>query len=100
MIGVTIGQVARATGLTERQIRYYEEKGYICPARTPGGHRLFGEEDLIVLMKLAQHRHNGKSLGQAMAAITQASTRKEPKERSDSLAVRLFFGLHPEGGKR
>lgn len=101
VLGVSIGQVVRATGLTERQIRYCEEKGLVNPQRTPGGHRLYAEDDLIVLMKLAKHRHHGKTLSQATTAIkASARLRQEQKISSDSLSVRLFFGLPPEGGKR
>lgn len=41
-----IGELARATGVTLRTIRYYEELGLIKPSkRSPGGFRLFSESD-------------------------------------------------------
>lgn len=37
---LTIGDVVRRTGLTERTLRYYEEQGLINPPRSSGGRRL------------------------------------------------------------
>lgn len=37
----TIGVAARMTGLTARQIRYYESKGLISPGRSDGNQRLY-----------------------------------------------------------
>ncbi len=44
---ISIGVVARATGAKAQTIRYYEEIG-LMPAvrRTPGGHRLYGQNDV------------------------------------------------------
>lgn len=36
-----IGVVRQLTGLTDRQIRYYEETGLVIPARTAGHQRLY-----------------------------------------------------------
>lgn len=36
-----IGVVRQLTGLTDRQIRYYEETGLVIPARTAGRQRLY-----------------------------------------------------------
>ena len=42
-----IGEVAERTGLSLRTIRYYEEMGLVVPSgRTPGGFRLYTEEDI------------------------------------------------------
>lgn len=37
----TIGVVARLTGLTARQIRYYETVGLVTPDRSRGNQRLY-----------------------------------------------------------
>ncbi|SDW15678.1 MerR family transcriptional regulator [Paenibacillus sp. CF384] len=43
---MSIGTVCDLTGLTERQIRYYEEKQLIFPVRTKGGARKFSFDDV------------------------------------------------------
>ncbi|GAA3302975.1 MerR family transcriptional regulator [Streptomyces cinereospinus] len=38
-----IGELARRTGVSERSLRYYEERGLLRAGRTPGGHRDYAE---------------------------------------------------------
>ncbi|MFJ5808566.1 MerR family transcriptional regulator [Streptomyces sp. NPDC093093] len=38
-----IGELAGATGVSERSLRYYETQGLLTPGRTPGGHRDYGD---------------------------------------------------------
>ena len=45
----TIGEAARASGVSEKMIRHYEAIGLIRPARQPNGYRLCPEADLAVL---------------------------------------------------
>ncbi|OKO92220.1 MerR family transcriptional regulator [Geobacillus proteiniphilus] len=52
-----IDDVARATGLTKRTIRYYEEIGLIKPpARSEGGTRLYTAEDIERLKNIVAAR--------------------------------------------
>ncbi len=44
--------VRRLTGLTDRQIRYYEQTGLVVPARTPGRQRLYSQEDIERLLRV------------------------------------------------
>src|ERR1700752_712169 len=42
-----IGEVAERTGVTQRTLRFYEEKGLLKPpSRMDGGFRLYSEEDV------------------------------------------------------
>ncbi len=42
-----IGEVAQRTGLTQRTLRLYEERGLVTPAdRTEGGFRLYSDADI------------------------------------------------------
>ena len=44
---ITIGQLAKATGLAAKTIRYYEEMGVVPqPDRSPSGYRLYSEPDV------------------------------------------------------
>lgn len=57
---IAIHEVAKETGISVRTLRYYEEIGLLHPsAKTEGGHRLYGEEEL----KKLQHIVFMKSLG-------------------------------------
>ena len=52
-----IGEVAERTGVTQRTLRFYEEKGLLKPAeRMEGGFRLYSEQDIehIELIKRLQ----------------------------------------------
>ncbi|MGM0356305.1 MerR family transcriptional regulator [Streptomyces sp. ECR3] len=39
-----IGELARATGVSTRSLRYYEEQGLLPSERLPNGYREYGEE--------------------------------------------------------
>ena len=64
-----IGEVAKRTGLTQRTLRFYEEKGLLTPAeRMEGGFRLYSEADIsrVELIKRLQDL-----LGFALAEIKE-----------------------------
>ncbi|MEI4768483.1 MerR family transcriptional regulator [Psychrobacillus sp. FJAT-51614] len=44
--------VMQLTGLTARQIRYYEEQELVQPARTEGKQRMFSLDDIDVLLEI------------------------------------------------
>jgi MerR family mercuric resistance operon transcriptional regulator len=60
MSGLTIGAVARRTGVSAETIRFYEREGLIqSPPRRASGYRQYGEDDV---RRLAFIQH-AKSLG-------------------------------------
>lgn len=68
-----IGELARATGLTVRTLHHYDEIGLLSPSqRTPAGHRLYSEEDVAALYRVAALRQLGFRLDQ-IAALTNDS---------------------------
>lgn len=52
MAVLTIGIVRQLTGLTLRQIRYYEEIGLLCPFRSNGEQRLYSINDVARLLQI------------------------------------------------
>lgn len=56
---ITIGIVHEMTGLSERKIRYYEERGLVFPDRTPRGTRKYSFSDIELLMEIATKREEG-----------------------------------------
>ena len=73
MTGLTIGQVARRTGLTAKTIRFYEEEGLLPPARrSEGGYRLYSEADLMRLRLVQRLRLLDLGLPAVKALVEQA----------------------------
>ncbi|WP_223701919.1 MerR family transcriptional regulator [Sutcliffiella deserti] len=56
---ISIGTVRELTGLSERQIRYYEERKLIFPARSGSGIRKYSFSDVERLMEIANQMEEG-----------------------------------------
>ncbi len=64
-----IGEVAERTGVTQRTLRFYEEKGLLRPpTRMDGGFRLYSEEDV---RRVEQIRRLQNLLGVTLAEIKE-----------------------------
>jgi DNA-binding transcriptional MerR regulator len=67
---LTIGELARRTGLTTRTIRFYSDEGLLPPAtRTDAGYRLYDGASLARLELLRTLRELGLGLPDASAAL-------------------------------
>lgn len=76
---ITIGIVRELTGLSERQIRYYEERKLIFPERTPGGSRKYSFSDVELLMEIANKIEDGIQTHEIRKEIL-----REQKKQSDA----------------
>jgi MerR family mercuric resistance operon transcriptional regulator len=97
MNGLRSGQVARAAGVNQQTLRYYERRGLLAePVRTPGGHRAYPAEAVTVLrvikaaqrlgfslaevaelLEAGQHRHRGQAgSGQAGSGLAARADAK------------------------
>ncbi|MFY0596681.1 MAG: Cu(I)-responsive transcriptional regulator [Cognatishimia sp.] len=59
---MNIGDIAKASGLPDKTIRYYEELGLVAPTRSANGYRQFSDTDLHRLRFLARARALGFNL--------------------------------------
>ena len=81
-----IGEVAERTGVTQRTLRFYEEKGLLKPpTRMEGGFRLYSEDDV---RRVEQIKRLQKLLGFTLAEI------KEMVE-AEELKTQLRAGYRP-----
>ncbi|MDQ2878769.1 MAG: MerR family transcriptional regulator, partial [Pseudomonadota bacterium] len=64
-----IGEVARATGLTLRALRFYEARGLVRPERTGGGRRVYDARALARLNAALALKRAGFSLTQIAAIL-------------------------------
>lgn len=99
-----IGVVSRMTGLSERQVRYYEEKGLIRPKRSEGGHRLYSEADVRLLKKIGELVRKGYRLEEVRRKLAQEGGGvRSPLEGDAAIrfgvkgsSARLYYGYRGE----
>lgn len=67
---MNIGEAAKATGISAKMIRYYEESGLIKPAsRSSSGYRAYSDIDIHVLRFVRRARDLGFSVKQISALL-------------------------------
>lgn len=84
-----IGSVMKLTGLTARQIRYYEEQGLIEPDRNEGNRRMYSLNDMDRLLEIKDYIADGLNI----AAIKEEYAAKEKTKQqtlSDSQVRQLL----------
>jgi len=57
-----ISVAARSLGTHPQTLRTYERLGFLTPARTPGGVRLYSDDDLRLLTRIIELSAEGVSL--------------------------------------
>lgn len=88
MAGYPISTVVEVTGLSARQIRYYEQLGLVKPERTSGNHRRFTESDISVLQEIARLKNQGYSL-QQIRSMLLGTRQEDPWEKYND--ARQYF---------
>lgn len=66
---MNIGEIARATALPAKTIRYYEDIGLVTPARDANGYRRFDETDLHKLGFIGRARSLGFTIEDCRALL-------------------------------
>jgi len=72
--GHRIGEFARRVGVTPELLRAWEQRyGLLQPVRTPGGFRLYGEEDAERVARMRQALDEGLSAAEAARVALEAA---------------------------
>jgi len=94
-------------GVSPRTLRYYEELGFLRPARSAGGHRLYGEAEIETVQRIGRMQALGFTLGTIRRALRYRSYRDQTGQyrmplgdlraltaeaRADAAAVRQRIG--------
>ena len=59
------GQVAQAAGVNQQTLRYYERRGLLAPPRrSPGGHRLYPAQTVLLLRAIKAAQRLGFTLAE------------------------------------
>ena len=87
MVGMAIGDLARATGTKSETIRYYERIGLLPkPSRTAANYRSYGAADLARLSFIRRARALGFSIEQVSALLDLADRQDRSCDAVDALA--------------
>jgi len=78
---LTIGELARRTGLAVSAIRFYEEKGLVAPHRTRGGQRRFLRSDIRRLSFAMIAQGLGLSLPEIAAELDRLPQGRAPNAK-------------------
>lgn len=88
---LSIGEIARRTGLSVSAIRFYEEQGLIEPVRSGGNQRRFLRSDIRRLSFILIAQKLGLALGEIKAQLATLPQGRTPNARdwaAISLAIR------------
>ncbi len=85
----TISQIADQLDISTRTIRFYEEKGLICPQRTAGNQRKYTPRNKARLKLILRGKRFGFSLDEIAEMIGMADT---TLDELDQIEKSLAFG--------
>jgi MerR family transcriptional regulator, repressor of the yfmOP operon len=82
---LSVAEAAARLAVSPRTLRYYEELGFLAPARTAGGHRLFGPAEIEVVERIGRMQAIGFSLATIRKALRYRSVQDETGRRTVAL---------------
>lgn len=95
MTGLTIKDVAARTGVAAGTIRMWEQRyGFPEPGRSTGGYRIYSEDDVEALRRVAAYRHRGLSVPAAIERAAERSGNTDPRSIYAAVAA-TDHAAHP-----
>ena len=92
------GEVARAAGVNQQTLRYYERRGLLAePGRSPGGHRLYPAETVTVVRMIKGAQRLGFSLEEIDGLMAAGPRRTGPHRAGPHRARPNGAGSHGAG---
>jgi DNA-binding transcriptional MerR regulator len=73
----SVAEAAAQLGVSTRTLRYYEQLGFLTPARTAGGHRQFRPADIETVERIRRMQALGLSLTTIRKALQYRSYQDE-----------------------
>ncbi|CDQ40835.1 MULTISPECIES: MerR family transcriptional regulator [Virgibacillus] len=92
---ITIGIVHELTGLSERKIRYYEERGLLFPERSKRGTRKYSFSDIELLMKIADLREDGVQTTEIKRDMIREKRKKDIRSEMLQGQLNAHFNRRP-----
>lgn len=87
------GEVAKAAGVNQQTLRYYERRGLLSePDRSPGGHRQYDPEAVTVLRVIKAAQRLGFTLDE-VAALLDVGRRRHGRRRDPGLQAHVSAKL-------
>jgi MerR family transcriptional regulator, repressor of the yfmOP operon len=77
----TMGEACDELGVSARTLRYYEEVGLVLPGRTPGGHRVYGANEIETVGRIQRMQAMGLSLSTIRKSLRYRAYRDETGRR-------------------
>ncbi|MDT0263116.1 methyltransferase domain-containing protein [Jatrophihabitans lederbergiae] len=93
-----MGELSRATGLSVRVLRHWEQLGLVTPARTASGHRRYGAAEVTRLYRALALRRTGLSLRQVATLLEEQDP--DPSSTLRAHLAELDEDLRRRGGLR
>ncbi|MBT2689288.1 MerR family transcriptional regulator [Bacillus sp. ISL-47] len=92
---ISIGTVSELTGLSERQIRYYEERKLVFPERSDRGSRKYSFSDVERLIDIANKREEGVRTEEIRSELKRKKKEDDKAARSKMIQGQLNaqFGI-------
>lgn len=78
---LTIGELARRTGVATSALRFYETKGLIASERTPTGQRRYRRDAIRRVSFVLTAQRIGLTLDEIVAALDRLPSRRTPSRR-------------------
>jgi DNA-binding transcriptional MerR regulator len=93
-MNLSIGELARRTGVKVPTIRYYEQIGLLPePSRTEGGQRRYGEDELKRLDFIRHARELAFDVEDIRQLLALTETPQRSCHEADSIAIRHLAGI-------